>query len=343
MDKVNVAVLFGGCSEEHDVSIKSAQEIARHLDTKKYETVYLGITKTGAWKLCEMPYAKWEEGTHRTALLSPSRETHGLIVLDKGTYHIQHLDVVLPVLHGKTGEDGAIQGLLELSGIPYVGCDIQSSALCMDKSLTYLVAQHAGFSTPNYLVLYENDALEANTLPYPVFVKPARSGSSFGVTKVSSAEELPAALETARRYDSKVLIEQAVLGIEVGCAVLDNGSDLLVGEVDQITLSHGFFRIHQEAAPEQGSENALFTVPADIPAEQRREVQEAAKAVYKALGCRGLSRIDMFLLKNGRLVLNEVNTIPGFTSYSRYPRMMNAAGVSMSKIIDSLIALALRR
>ncbi|HAQ40763.1 MAG TPA: D-alanine--(R)-lactate ligase VanF, partial [Clostridiales bacterium] len=256
-------------------------------------------------------------------------------------YQIQHIDVVFPVLHGKTGEDGSIQGLLELSGVPYVGCNIQSSAVCMDKSLTYIVVRNAGFNTPDFLILHDGDTPEADTLTYPIFIKPARSGSSFGVTKVNSANELHAAIETARQYDSKVLIEQTVSGIEVGCAVLGNGSDLFVGEVDQITLSHGIFRIHQEANPEKGSENAMFTVPANIPAEKRIEIQETAKAIYKALGCKGLSRVDMVLLKNGCIVLNEVNTLPGFTSYSRYPRMMISAGMTLSSLIKRCISLAL--
>lgn len=343
MDRLSVAVLFGGCSEEHDVSIKSAKEIAEHMDTEKYEPVYIGITQSGAWKICDKPCARWEEGDCRSAVLSPDRKTHGLITTEEGEYHIRHIDVGFPVLHGKTGEDGAIQGLFELSGIPYVGCDIQSSAVCMDKALTYAVVRNAGFHTPEFLILQDHDTPQADALTYPVFVKPARSGSSFGVTKVSGAHELQDAVETARRYDCKILIEQAICGIEVGCAVLDDGSGLFVGEVDQITLSHGIFRIHQEAEPEKGSENAVFTVPANIPAEKRKEVQKTAKAIYKALGCRGLSRIDLFLLENGRIVLNEVNTLPGFTSYSRYPRMMAAAGVTLSELIDRFIASAMDR
>jgi D-alanine--(R)-lactate ligase len=158
---------------------------------------------------------------------------------------------------------------------------------------------------------------------------------------VNQESELASALELAWQYDHKVIIEQAVIGSEVGCAVLGNGSDLTVGEVDQITLSHGIFRIHQEAHPEKGSENATFTVPANLPPEKRAELQETAKSIYKALGCKGLARVDMFLREDGRVVLNEVNTMPGFTSYSRYPRMMNAAGITVSEIIDRLIALAI--
>jgi D-alanine--(R)-lactate ligase len=266
----------------------------------------------------------------------------GLIVVKNNECQIQHIDVAFSVLHGKMGEDGAMQGLFELSGIPYVGCDIQSSAVCMDKSLTYIVVKNAGFSTPDFLILHDGDTPEADTLTYPVFVKPARSGSSFGVTKVNNGNELATAVEEARRYDNKILVEQAVSGIEVGCAVLGNGTDLDIGEVDQITLSHGIFRIHQEANPEKGSENAMFTVPANIPAEKRMEIQETAKEIYKVLGCKGLSRVDMFLLENGRIVLNEVNTLPGFTSYSRYPRMMAAAGITLSELIARLIELALK-
>ncbi len=251
------------------------------------------------------------------------------------------LDVVFSVLHGKLGEDGAIQGLLELSGIPYVGCDIQSSVLCMDKSLAYVVASSAGILTPRYSVLAPNERVDPDSLSYPVFVKPARSGSSFGVSKVAGKEELPTAVETARRYDSKVLIEEAVVGSEVGCAILGERFGLVAGEVDRIALSHGFFRIHQESDPESGSANATFIVPADISAELRTRVQETGKAIYRALGCKGLARVDMFLTEEGTVVLNEVNTLPGMTSYSRYPRMMAAAGLPLADVIDRLVSLTL--
>ena len=337
MDRMKVGIIFGGRSEEHPVSVKSAQEVARHLDTNRYEPFYVGITRTGAWKLCDGPDAHWEDGSCRPVVLSPD----GLLVLEQGRYETIGLDLVLPVLHGKLGEDGAMQGLLELSGIPYAGCDVQSSALCMDKSLTYLVARSAGIATPNFWIVTADDSVDPDQLTYPVFVKPARSGSSFGVSKVSRAEELLCAVETARQFDSKVLIEEAVVGSEVGCAILGNDLDLIVGEVDQITLSHGFFQIHQESNPESGSENSSITVPATISAESRSLVQETAKAVYRALGCRGLSRVDQFLTADGRVILNEVNTFPGMTSYSRYPRMMAAAGLSLSDVIDHLVWLTL--
>jgi D-alanine--(R)-lactate ligase len=346
MNRLRIGVIFGGSGEEHPISVKSAREVAKHLDADKYEPFYVGITKSGAWKLCDGPDADWENGTARPAVLSPDRSSPGLLVMEKGPparYETVGLDLVLPVLHGKFGEDGAIQGLLELSGIPYAGCDVQSSALCMDKSLAYIVAGSAGIATPNFWTVPPNEDVDADQLPYPVFVKPARSGSSFGVTKVSRREELPSAVRTARQYDSKVVIEEAVVGSEVGCAIHGNDLDLFAGEVDQIALSDGFFRIHQEREPERGSDNATVIVPANISADARSLVQETAKAIYRALGCSGLARVDMFLTEDGQVVLNEVNTLPGMTSYSRYPRMMAAAGLPFADVIDRIVALTLTR
>jgi len=342
MDRLKVAILFGGCSEEHPISVKSAQEVAKHLDIEKYEPFYIGITKSGAWKLCDGPGANWENNNCRPAMLSPDRSVHGLLVLEQGQYKTIRLDVVLPVLHGKLGEDGAMQGLLVLSGIPYVGCDIQSSALCMDKSLAYIVVRNAGIATPNFWIITADEDIDADRLPYPVVVKPARSGSSFGVSKISRKEELLSAVETAREYDSKVLIEETVVGSEIGCAILGNDTDdLITGELDRVSLSHGFFRIHQESNPESGSENATFIVPADITEESRVLVLETAKAIYRALGCRGLARVDTFLTEDGKVVLNEVNTLPGMTSYSRYPRMMAGAGLPFAEVIDRMVSFAL--
>jgi D-alanine--(R)-lactate ligase len=342
MGKLKVAILFGGCSEEHPISVKSAQEVAKYFDIEKYEPFYIGITKSGAWKLCDGPDANWENGNCRPVMLSPDRSVHGLLVQEQGQYKTIRLDVVIPVLHGKLGEDGAMQGLLELSGIPYVGCNVQSSALCMDKSLTYTVVRSARIATPNFCTVTANEDIDADRLTYPVFVKPARSGSSYGVTRVSRKEELLSAVETARQYDSKVLIEEAVVGSEIGCAILENDTDdLITGELDRVSLSHGFFRIHQESNPESGSENATFIVPADITEESRLLVLETAKAIYRALGCRGLARVDTFLTEDGKVVLNEVNTFPGMTSYSRYPRMMAAAGLPFAEVIDRMVSFAL--
>jgi D-alanine--(R)-lactate ligase len=213
----------------------------------------------------------------------------------------------------------------------------------MDKSLAYIVARSAGIDTPEFLILNGDDVAVPDDLGYPVFVKPARSGSSFGVSKVDRADDVGAALAAARQFDSKVLIEQPVLGVEVGCAVVGTGTELFAGEVDQIKLLHGLFRIHQEAEPENGSEIAVITVPADLPEGKREQIRETAKSIYTALGCEGLARVDMFLQADGRVILNEVNTLPGFTSYSRYPRMMAAAGVDLSALIDRCISLAMGR
>nr|CCD33129.1 D-alanine-D-alanine ligase [Amycolatopsis orientalis] len=338
---MKLGIIFGGTGEEHPISVKSAREVANSLDIEKYEPYYIGITLNGEWKLCDGPSADWESGNCRPVIVSPDRSAHGLLVLDEGKYETIALDVVLPVLHGKFGEDGAMQGLLELSGIPYVGCDVQSSALCMDKSLTYTVVRSAGIATPNFWIVTADNDVDPDELTYPVFVKPARSGSSFGVSKVTSKEELAAALETAREFDSKVLIEETVIGSEIGCSILGNDGDLLAGEVDRVALTHGFFKIHQEESPETGSENSTFIVPADIPAESRTLVQETAKVIYRTLGCRGLARVDLFLKEDGSVVLNEVNTLPGLTSYSRYPRMMAAAGIPLGDLIDRLVTLTL--
>jgi D-alanine---(R)-lactate ligase len=341
MPELKIGVVFGGVSEERHISVKSAQEIARHLDLSRYEPYFVGITQSGGWLLCDGPGPEWEAGRCRPAVLAPDSSVRGLLVLDEGKYETIELDLVLPVLHGKSGEDGAIQGLLELSGIPYVGCDIQSSALCLDKSLAYTVAGAAGVATPNFWTVTGEQFVDPDQLTYPVFVKPARSGSSFGVSKVARAEDLADAVAVAGQYDSKVLIEEAVVGHEVGCAILGTDPDLVVGEVDRIALSHGFFRIHQESAPEQGSDNSTPIVPADISAESRSLVRETAKAVYRALGCSGLARVDLFLKPDGEVVLNEVNTFPGMTSYSRYPRMMAAAGLPFAEVIDRLVSSAL--
>jgi D-alanine--(R)-lactate ligase len=340
MGKLKVAVLFGGCSEEHDISVKSAAEIARSMNMDKYDPCFIYISKNGEWKLRGQA-GEWDSAESAPAIISPDKAGHGILVTEKNGYRKIYVDVVFPVIHGRMGEDGQIQGLLTMSGIPYVGCDIESSVLCMDKALTYLAARNAGVQTPEFYVLHDTDTIDTGHFQYPVFVKPARSGSSFGVSKVHCAAELEEAVKTARRYDSKTLVEEAVPGCEVGCAVMGSGEDLITGELDMITLTRGFFKIHQEKNPGAGPENAVITVPADIPRETSRRVKETAKKVYRALGCGGLARVDMFLRENGDIVLNEVNTMPGCTSYSRYPRMMAAAGIPLSEVIDTVISLAL--
>lgn len=352
MKKLKVALLFGGCSEEYRISLKSAYSIITNIDKQKYDVVMIGITKKGGWFKYDGPADAllnntWNSDEYCTpAILSPDRNMHGLLeVHENQVIHIP-VDIVFPMLHGKQGEDGTIQGLLELSGIPYVGCGIQSSVLGMDKELAYCAVQKAGVMTPRYNTLFINSKDEIlradNGLSYPLFVKPANSGSSFGITKVSCKEELQDAIREAGKYDKKILIEEAVKGSEVGCAVMGNDDELIVGEVDQIELTHGFFRIHQEKKPEVSSDNSTIHVPALISSEVRDYVQQTAKRIYSALGCSGLARVDMFLTPKGEIVLNEVNTMPGFTSYSRYPRMMTASGITIQQVIDRVIQLALK-
>lgn len=351
MERLKVAILFGGYSEEYRISLKSAYTIITNLDERKYEPVMIGITREGVWFKYDGPVEAvlndaWHDDAHCTrAVLSPDRSTHGLLELHEDQVIYTPLDVVFPVLHGKYGEDGTMQGLLELSGIPYVGCGIQSSMLCMDKEFAYRFVQRTGVMIPRFNTLYSSSEISRADvgLAYPLFVKPANSGSSFGVTKVTHRLELIPAIGEAQQYDRKVLIEEAVEGSEVGCAVLGKGTELMVGEVDQIQVSHGFFRIHQESQPELSSDNSIIHVPAQVSQEIRRSIQQTARIIYGALGCSGLARVDMFLTPQNQVVFNEVNTMPGFTSYSRYPRMMLSAGISISQIVDRLIELSLQR
>ena len=247
----------------------------------------------------------------RPVVLSPDRSVHGLLVLEREQYETIRLDVVLPVLHGKLGEDGAIQGLLELSGIPYVGCDVQSSALCMDKSLAYLVAEKRGHPDAELLDPRPRRVRRPRRFPYPVFVKPARSGSSFGVSKVDRRGAADA-VETARQYDAKVLIEEGVVGSEVGCAILGNGAGWSPARSTTSRCHTGSSRSTRRR-PRERSDNATFIVPADISGGGAGAGQGEAQRVYRALGCSGLARVDMFLKADGTVVLNEVNTLPGLT------------------------------
>lgn len=339
MKKLKILVLFGGRSEERGVSVKSAREVARCLDKEKYEPIYLYGEKDGAWRAVDGPWATDAPG--RRALIAAGE---GLLMEDAaGRLCPAAVDAALIVLHGRWGEDGAAQGLMELARIPYAGCGVTAGALGMDKALSYAVAREAGVRVPRHRVLYEGETAQRLDIGYPRFVKPARSGSSFGVSRVNAPEQMEAALRAARAYDGKVLVEEAVEGMEIGCALLGGAQSPFVGALDMITLSGGFFRIHQEKNPEQGSENARVVAPAPISARQRENIEQAAVTVYRALGCEGLARVDMFLTPRGEAVLNEVNTMPGLTSYSRYPRMMAAAGMDMAAVVDRLIQSALTR
>ena len=337
-----ILVLFGGCSSEYVVSLQSAYSVLRHMDRERYRPIPVGITQAGDWFLYT---GKWEAtpaGTWQDCLpaaVSPNRRDHGLLVWRRGGMEIIPLDGAFPVLHGKNGEDGTVQGLLELAGIPVVGCGTLASALCMDKDRAHQLAALAGIRVPRSHVFHSSDdfsriAQAAEELGYPVFVKPVRAGSSFGITKVSGPEELPAAMEEAFRHDSAVILEETIPGFEVGCAVMGN-EELTVGLVDEIALSEGFFNYEEKYT----LKTSAIHCPARIPPEKAAEIQAAAKTIYRALDCRVFARVDLFLTPDGEIVFNEVNTIPGFTAHSRYPSMMQGIGISFGELVTRLIEL----
>lgn len=345
MDKRTVAVLFGGCSSEYSVSLASAQAVVQHMDRERYTPVLIGISRSGAWLHYTGPVERMAEDTWNDprwcapAVVSLDRGDQTLLVRRGEQIERIHLDAAFPVLHGKNGEDGTVQGVFELAGIPLVGCGVLASALCMDKDRAHKLAAVAGVNVPNSFVLRRGEAQEAasraEALGYPIFVKPVKASSSYGVTKVTERGQLAAAVELAFSHDDAVLLEECISGFEVGCAVL--GNDVLtVGAVDEIELQSGFFDYTEKYT----LKTAQIHVPARIRPEQSAQIQETARTVYRALGCRGFARVDLFLDAQGRIVFNEVNTIPGFTAHSRYPSMMKAAGLSLQEVLTAVIELA---
>ena len=342
--KKTLAVLFGGHSSEYEVSLQSAAAVLEAVDTERFDPLPIGITKDGNWHHYLGTYSAIAAGTWaddptllRPAAFSPSRGAPGVWENHNGEWALRRIDLAFPVLHGKNGEDGTVQGLFELAGIPLVGCGTLSSALCMDKDRAHKLVSLAGIAVPKSVVLEENTAAQQkilSTLTFPVFVKPVRAGSSFGVTRAEDGTALDAAIDMAFRYDSSVIVEEAVPGFEVGCAVL--GTDTLtVGRADEIELSGGFFDFEEKYT----LKTSRIHMPARVDAETERRIQEAAKVIYRALGCSGFARVDLFLTPSGELVFNEVNTIPGLTAHSRFPNMMKGIGLSFPQMIDRLLGL----
>jgi len=343
MKKLKIAVLFGGCSSEYGISLKSAYSVITNIDNTKYDPVLLGITQSGEWFHFSGTPERVKDDTWNNpndcvrAIISPDRETHGVLIFDNNNSRSIKLDVALPVLHGKNGEDGTVQGLLELAGIPIVGCNTLSSALCMDKDRAHKIAHAAGVKVPCSVVLEnETDAEtvfeQTKNISYPLFVKPVRAGSSYGISKVLNRDELPAAIKLAYEYDDRVIVEENIPGFEVGCAVLGNDKPV-VGELGEIELSGGFFDYKEKYT--QGTYS--YHVPARISPQKTDEIKNTAKKIYRALGCTGFARVDIFLTPSGEIVFNEVNTIPGFTDHSHYPRMLQAAGMTFEQIINTAI------
>lgn len=342
MEKKKLAIIFGGNSTEYEVSLQSAFSVFENIDSAKYDVVPIGITRNGDWYHYKGRYESiadntWTEDRDHLhpVTVSVSRSQKGFLELCKDEYTFVPVDFVFPILHGKNGEDGTLQGMFELADIPLIGCNTLSSALCMDKDRAHKLVSLEGISVPESVTFNRFDmdtALSKANLTYPLFVKPVRAGSSFGITKVVASHELNAAIEMAFQYDTEVIVEEAIDGFEVGCAVLGDDT-LIVGRVDEIELSEGFFDYTEKYT----LKTSKIHMPARITPETEKRIQKAAVAIYKALGCSGFARVDMFLTPSGEIVFNEVNTIPGFTSHSRYPNMMKGIGLSFADMLDKLI------
>ena len=345
--KLRVAVLFGGCSTEYDVSLQSSYAVITKLNKERYEIIQIGITPQGDWFRFfgspeQIANDTWRKsGQCISAIISPDRNTHGLVEFHQDRVIVTEIDIVFPVLHGKNGEDGTIQGLLEMAGIPFVGCNTLSSAICMDKDVAHQLVALKGIRIPESVIISQRileDELMFLTkeLNYPLFVKPVKAGSSLGITKVIDKDELFTATLTAFEYDNKIIIEECIEGFEVGCAVLGN-QELIVGKVDEIELSQGFFDYTEKYTLKTSN----IHMPARVDEATEKRIRETAITIYQGLHCTGFARVDMFLTPEHEIVFNEVNTIPGFTSHSRYPSMLNGIGMTYEEILDALIRMAM--
>ena len=340
--KKTIAILFGGHSSEYSVSLESAYSVLCHLDHDKYNIYMIGITKDGKWyhfdgDILDIQNDTWWQHPLHEVTISPDPTKHALIEMKTDHFILVHIDAIFPILHGKNGEDGTVQGLIALSGIPLIGCSVASSALCMDKERAHQIVNHAGIRVPKSFVLtsMQDYQLQKNNflkLSLPLFVKPVKAGSSYGITKVTHLDEIEKAIEFAFTYDNEILIEENIEGFEVGCAVM--GTDqLILGRVDEIELSQGFFDFTEKYT----LKSSQIHMPARIDSQIEKRIQETAQMIYKALGCQVFARVDMFLTPENEIVFNEVNTIPGFTSHSRFPSMLQGIGYSFENILDKLI------
>lgn len=353
---VNVAILFGGISTEHDISLKSADNVIARLPRDRFRPVLVGITRSGAWfhytgDAADVVTGAWERHDCAPVALAPGRgpgARGGLLELAEGGWRHLDVDVALPVLHGRGGEDGTVQGALQVCGISYVGCGVLASAVCMDKDAAHRLAAAAGVRSPRCAVLYRGapDAARLDAVArcggFPVFVKPARGGSSIGVSRAADEASYEEALGAAFALDEKVAVEEAVEGIEVGCAMVgDAVRGVRMGAIDEIVVPDGgFFRIHLEENPDANSE---IRCPADLPDYVLERVRAAGRTVYEALGCSGFARVDLFVTPEGEVVFNEVNSTPGLTRYSRFPRMMRAAGHELGDVLAEMAAAEIDR
>ena len=351
MKKLSVCILFGGMSPEHEVSLRSAESVLNNIDHEKYNVFPVGIAKDGDWLLfggkdySELPAGTWMDNpANCRAAISPIRG-QGLLRFEGDCVVRERIDVVFPVMHGANCEDGAVQGLMQLAGIPYVGPHIAASAVSMDKTLTKLVVDHAGVPQAAWHLVRAGelehrsqqvlDTLEKK-FTYPMFVKPAGTGSSVGVSKAANREALHSALVAAAAFDSKILVEEFIAGREIEVAVMGNDNPVasICGELDSGAEFYDY-----EA--KYVTDTSTAYIPARISEDVEEEVRERAVKVYSAIGCQGLSRVDFFVTyEDNRIVFNEINTLPGFTSISMYPKLFAASGIPYSKLIDELLQLA---
>ena len=350
MVKLNVCVLFGGMSPEHAVSLRSAESVLNNMDTEKYNIFPVGITQDGDWILygskdySKLPTGEWLNcPDNRRAAISPIRG-QGLLIFEGDCVVRELIEIVFPVLHGENGEDGTVQGLLELAGIPYVGPHVAASAVSMDKTLTKLVADNAKVEQAAWQLVRDtevNNHMQQIVLrledrfQYPMFVKPAGTGSSVGVSKAVDRESLSRALTHAAQYDSKILVEEFIDGREIEVAVMGNDSPVasICGEIDSGAEFYDYDAKYV-------TDTSVAYIPARISEEVEEFVREQAVKIYSAIGCQGLSRVDFFVTPDNRVVFNEINTLPGFTSISMYPKLFAASGIPYKEIIDNLLQLA---
>lgn len=353
MSKVKVGLIFGGKSAEHEVSLQSAKNIYEALDKNKYEVVLIGIDKEGKWHLNQAATYLINENDPKYISLNKSNESiavipgeseHQLMNLstNKG---LNNLDVIFPILHGTLGEDGSMQGMLRIANLPFVGTSVLGSAVCMDKDITKRLLREAGIPNAKYVLATNRNRQTLDfekikkELGLPLFIKPANQGSSVGVSKVSDQEAFKKALDSAFRYDHKVLIEECIVGREIECAVLGN-DDPKASIPGEILPQNDFYSYEAKYIDESG---AVLAIPADLTNEQSEAVRHLSIEAFKTLNCEGLARVDVFLKENGDIVVNEVNTLPGFTKISMYPKLWDISGLKYSDLIDELIQLAIER
>jgi D-alanine-D-alanine ligase len=353
MKKINLGILFGGRSTEHEVSLQSAQNVIDALDKDKYDITLIGIDKSGRWYLNDSSHFLLNSNNPKLIALNKTNKNVALVLGTDSEQLVslsdiklrENIDVVFPVLHGPYGEDGTVQGLLKLANLPFVGAGVLGSAIGMDKDVTKRLLRDGGVPIAKFVVIHAwerekfNFISTSQELGLPLFIKPANTGSSVGVSKVENEADFEKALEKAFQFDNKVLIEEFIQGREIECAVLGNEVPIASG-VGEVITQRDFYSYEAKYIDETG---ALLEIPANIPANLVEAIQELAIKTFKLLCCEGMARVDFFLSKGNQLIVNEVNTIPGFTNISMYPKLWEISGLSYSQLIDCLIQLALAR